>query len=76
VIRPWKSRLGLLYVEHRDLATDLRLLWLTALAILAKPMALRGVDAILARWHTDPALRSICARAAPLPTALPPELAA
>ncbi|MGN6819336.1 MAG: sugar transferase, partial [Sphingomonas sp.] len=46
VIRPWKSRLGLLYVEHRDLATDLRLLWLTALAILAKPMALRGVDAI------------------------------
>lgn len=76
VIRPWKSRLGLLYVEHRDLATDLRLLWLTALAIVAKPVALRGVDAILAHWHADPALRCICARAAPLPTALPPELTA
>lgn len=72
VIRPWKSRLGLLYVAQRDFATDLRLVWLTALAIVAKSAALRGVDAILARWNADPALRRVCARVAPLPGATPP----
>jgi lipopolysaccharide/colanic/teichoic acid biosynthesis glycosyltransferase len=73
LIRPWKSRLGLLYVERRDVATDLHLLWLTALAIVARPAALRGVDAILTRWGADPELRRVCARSAPLPIAQPPE---
>jgi lipopolysaccharide/colanic/teichoic acid biosynthesis glycosyltransferase len=73
LIRPWKSRLGLLYVEHRDVATDLQLVWLTALAIVARPAALRGVDAILVRWGADPDLRRVCARSAPLPIARPPE---
>jgi lipopolysaccharide/colanic/teichoic acid biosynthesis glycosyltransferase len=73
MIRPWKSRLGLLYVDRRDFATDLRLLWLTTLAIIARPAALRGVDAILARWNADPDLRRVCARSAPLPAARPPE---
>jgi lipopolysaccharide/colanic/teichoic acid biosynthesis glycosyltransferase len=73
LIRPWKSRLGLLYVERRDVTTDLHLLWLTALAIVARPAALRGVDAILTRWGADPELRRVCARSAPLPVAQPPE---
>jgi lipopolysaccharide/colanic/teichoic acid biosynthesis glycosyltransferase len=73
LIRPWKSQLGLLYVEHRDVATDLQLVWLTALAIVARPAALRGIDAILVRWGADPDLRRVCARSAPLPVARPPE---
>jgi len=73
IIRPWKSRLGLLYIEHGDFATDLQLLWLTALAIVARPAALRGIDAILARWGADPDLRRVCARSAPLPISRPPE---
>jgi lipopolysaccharide/colanic/teichoic acid biosynthesis glycosyltransferase len=74
VIRPWKSRLGLLYVERRDFKTDLRLIWLTALSIVAKPAALRGIDAILARWGAERALRQVCARNAPLLDAKPPGL--
>ena len=73
LIRPWKSRLGLLYIERGDISTDLHLLWLTALAIVARPAALRGVDAILARWGADPELRRVCARSAPLPVAQPRE---
>jgi len=73
MIRPWKSRLGLLYVKRRDFTTDLHLLWLTALAIVARPAALRGIDAILARWGADADLRRVCARSAPLPVAQPPE---
>lgn len=76
VIRPWKSRLGLLYVDHRSLAIDLRLLVLTALALVAKPAALKGIDAILAEWGADEELRRICRRRSPLPRARPPGLAA
>ena len=49
-IRPWKNRLGLLYLERRSAWIDLRILVLTALAIAARPAALRGVDRILAEW--------------------------
>jgi lipopolysaccharide/colanic/teichoic acid biosynthesis glycosyltransferase len=76
VIRPWKSRLGLLYVERRSFGADLAILGLTALAIPARPLALRGVDAVLARWGADDALRSVCRRSAPLRQADPPGAAA
>lgn len=75
VIRPWKSRLGLLYVAHRTLATDLRILWLTALGLLARHAALRGVDSILAGWGAGDELRRTCSRSAPPPRARPPGLA-
>lgn len=43
-IRPWKSRLALLYVRRgRTLRNDVRVLWLTALAMVARPRALAGV---------------------------------
>ncbi|MDB5703911.1 MAG: sugar transferase [Sphingomonas bacterium] len=72
VIRPWKSRLGLLYVERHTLAMDLRIIWLTAVAIVAKPVALRGVDAILAGLGAGDELRAICARTGPPPRGVPP----
>ena len=36
IIRPWKSRLALLYVEHQSFSLDLRLVWLTILAIISR----------------------------------------
>ncbi len=72
LIRPWKSRLGLLYVERRSLGADLRILGLTGLAIVARPLALAGVDALLARWSAREKLRLICRREDPLPAGQPP----
>lgn len=72
VIRPWKSRLGLHYLRTRTLAMDFHILFLTFLAIVAKPRALVGVQNILEKTGADPALRGICSRAAPLHEALPP----
>ena len=72
VIRPWKSRLGLLYVARKDFAADLKIIWLTAMALAAKPVALAGVDAILAGWDADADLRRICRRQAPPPRGVPP----
>jgi lipopolysaccharide/colanic/teichoic acid biosynthesis glycosyltransferase len=72
VIRPWKNRLALLYIEKQSLAADLQLIALTIVAFVSKRIALRGVDRILSRWKADAALRRICARAEPLPTGEPP----
>jgi lipopolysaccharide/colanic/teichoic acid biosynthesis glycosyltransferase len=47
LIRPWKSRLGLIYIDHRGLLLDLALIMLTATAIVSRPLALRGINAIL-----------------------------
>ena len=76
VIRPWKSRLGLLYVDRRSLGCDLRLLWLTALGLVARPAALARLDALLDRWRADAELRRICRRDGELPGAEARRLAA
>lgn len=47
LIRPWKSRLGLFYVENRTVILDLRLILLTALAIASRRAALVRVQLLL-----------------------------
>ncbi|MGZ3368704.1 MAG: sugar transferase [Caulobacteraceae bacterium] len=76
LIRPWKSRLGLLYLRHRSLWVDVRIIALTALAIVAKRAALQGVDRILAEWGAAEDLRGVCRREGPLPWIAPPGLPA
>lgn len=60
LIRPWKSRLGLLYVARRSFAADLQIICLTAIALAAKPLALRGLEIILANWGAGEDLRRLC----------------
>jgi len=71
-IRPWKSRLGLLYIERQSLAGDLKILLLTFLAALSRKRALGGVARMLASWDADPLLRKMAARKEPLLAWLPP----
>jgi lipopolysaccharide/colanic/teichoic acid biosynthesis glycosyltransferase len=72
VIRPWKNRLALLYVERRTMSVDLVIVGLTAIALVSKPSALRGVNLILAQWSAAPELQRICSRTEPLPPGEPP----
>lgn len=72
VIRPWKSRLGLFYLDHMSLALDLKICWLTALAIIDKRKALDGVVNILNNHGADVELIATCRRDAPLRAAPPP----
>jgi lipopolysaccharide/colanic/teichoic acid biosynthesis glycosyltransferase len=72
VIRPWKSRLGLLYVKERTFLLDLEILWLTVVAILSRPVALRGVQVILKRLGADAQLLSVASRKEPLQPYPPP----
>ncbi|TCS14891.1 sugar transferase [Caulobacter sp. BK020] len=76
VIRPWKSRLGLLYIERRTFWIDLRIIALTALGAISHAAALEGVDAILEDLGASDELRLVCRRGAPLPRAEPPGYAA
>lgn len=62
VIRPWKNRLGLLYVEKRSTILDLQLISLTILALVSKQRALLFVSNILMKLNADPLLISISKR--------------
>lgn len=76
VIRPWKSRLGLLYIDRRSWLADLRILCLTAVAMVARQAALKGVAGLLRQWEADEALRHTCLRTSAVPHADPPGLVA
>jgi lipopolysaccharide/colanic/teichoic acid biosynthesis glycosyltransferase len=72
IIRPWKSRLALAYIDHQGVWIDLYLIFLTALAILSKPVALRGLGVLLRRWRLDPLVLRMAGRREPLLDYPPP----
>jgi lipopolysaccharide/colanic/teichoic acid biosynthesis glycosyltransferase/SAM-dependent methyltransferase len=72
LIRPWKSRLGLLYVDNRSLWLDVKLIYLTAVAITSREKALAGVQEILRGLGADPELCCVARREAKLTPYPPP----
>jgi len=72
LIRPWKSRLGILYVEKATLILDAKLVFLTVLAILNRERALSGVQSILERLGADAELCRISRREEELQPHPPP----
>lgn len=72
LIRPWKSRLGLLYIANQGLALDIRIIWLTALAVINKRKAIEGVSRILVDLNAPADLCAVCRRDHNLVPTLPP----
>lgn len=62
IIRPWKSRLGLFYIDHQSLALDVRLILLTAGAIFSRERALDGVQRILDELGADAMMKQVARR--------------
>jgi lipopolysaccharide/colanic/teichoic acid biosynthesis glycosyltransferase len=62
LIRPWKSRLGLVYIEHQSLGLDVQLIILTIIAIISRPSALKGVAKILQKLGVDDQLYQVALR--------------
>ena len=62
LIRPWKSKLGLLYVENQSLLLDFYLIVLTLISIINKPIALRFINRLLINYEADEELIEICKR--------------
>ncbi len=72
LIRPWKSRLGIFYVERSSVWLDFQLLVLTAMAIVSKRNALNGVVSILEKLGADADLIRVCRRQERLQPSPPP----
>jgi hypothetical protein len=73
VIRPWKSRLGLLYVDHAGpIGLDLRLILLTVWSAVHRPAALEAVAALARTLGADEELVQVARRREPLRAAPPP----
>ncbi len=72
IIRPWKSRLGLFYIQNQSFFLDMKIICLTGLAMLSRPMALYGVQKILIGLGADYKLLNIVIREEPLYPYPPP----
>jgi lipopolysaccharide/colanic/teichoic acid biosynthesis glycosyltransferase len=72
IIRPWKSRLALLYVDRASWIVDARILAWTAGALLSRRWALDRVGKILEAWGAGEPLLGMARRAAPLVAYPPP----
>lgn len=72
IIRPWKSRLALLYTDKRSFLFDVWLILLTAVAIASRRTALKAIQRLLRRWGTDHLLLRMARREDPLLPYPPP----
>mgnify|MGYP000695878287 CR=1 FL=1 len=72
LIRPWKSRMGLLYIEKQSVPLDIALIGLTLLAIVSKNRALGLLAHLLRRMDAPDELIAVAARRSSLIPAAPP----
>jgi lipopolysaccharide/colanic/teichoic acid biosynthesis glycosyltransferase len=72
LIRPGKSRLGLFYIQKKNLLVDLSLILFTALAIVSKRRALKAIAALLKVLRAPQELLDIASREKPLTPQPPP----
>lgn len=72
LIRPGKSKLGLFYIQEKNLLIDLSLILFTALAIVSKQRALKAVVGLLKVLRAPQELLDIASREKPLTPQPPP----
>jgi lipopolysaccharide/colanic/teichoic acid biosynthesis glycosyltransferase len=72
IVRPWKSRLGLFYIDNRSMFVDISLILITFISILSKESALRIVQKLLESIGADARLVEIARRKVELHPYPPP----
>lgn len=72
LIRPWKSRLGLLYVASNSAFLDMQLVFLTLISIFSRSLALKLLSDLLARLGAPEPLVQIARRNEELMPTPPP----
>ena len=72
LIRPWKSRLGLIYIENRTMWVDLRLIFYTAIAMVSRKKALLGIHSMLVEMNVPEAVIRVALRREQLAPHPPP----
>ena len=72
LIRPWKSRLGLFYIENQSIWLDVKLIFLTIISIISRKKALNAIHKILRKLSGDKKLIEIVKRKSSLLPYPPP----
>jgi lipopolysaccharide/colanic/teichoic acid biosynthesis glycosyltransferase len=73
LIRPWKSRLGLLYVDRMgSVGLDIRIIALTVMGAFGRKRALRGTAQLIRSLGGSEELATVAARVESLTAAAPP----
>ena len=72
LIRPWKSRLGIIYIEKRSMFMDLSLIYLTVIAIFSRETALSGIEKILKKINSPEDVINVSRRVEDLVPFSPP----
>jgi lipopolysaccharide/colanic/teichoic acid biosynthesis glycosyltransferase len=72
LIRPGKSMLGIFYINNRSIFIDFQLMFLTAVAIVSKENALKGVVRLLRKLKAEDILIQIASREEQLVPMPPP----
>lgn len=72
LIRPWKSRFGLFYIDNRTFQMDIWIVGVTLLAIFSRSRALAELERLLVKFGASLELRTIARREVPLVVAAPP----
>jgi lipopolysaccharide/colanic/teichoic acid biosynthesis glycosyltransferase len=62
LIRPWKSRLGLIYIKHQSILLDIEIIIYTLVALISKRAALNWVSKKLENFGVDKDLVNISKR--------------
>lgn len=73
LIRPWKSRLGIIYVDKSSVILDLKLIIYTVIAIVKKDLVLKLIYKELSKFNIEPKLLEIVTREKELYPYFPPE---
>jgi lipopolysaccharide/colanic/teichoic acid biosynthesis glycosyltransferase len=74
LIRPWKSRLGLIYIKHQSILLDIEIIICTLIALISKRTALNWVSKTLEHLEVDQDLVNISKRETELFACPPPGL--
>jgi lipopolysaccharide/colanic/teichoic acid biosynthesis glycosyltransferase len=72
LIRPGKSKLGLFYIDNASIILDMKLCYLTAVAIISRDKALAGLQGVLKGLKAPQELLQIAIRSTPLIPTPPP----
>ena len=62
LIRPWKSRLGLIYIKNQSFMLDIQLIFLTVISIFSRDLALSHIVKILKNLEVDKEIIEISKR--------------
>lgn len=60
LVRPWKSRLALFYVENQSFILDLNIIFITLIGLFSRDLSLKLVRKILYKMNAPSSLISVC----------------